>query len=46
MSILTGLLDAESESLKRAVSNDILNHVIKIREIQDIEERLSKLEQK
>lgn len=42
---LTGLLDTESESLKRSVSNDILNHVFKIREIQDIEERLTRLEQ-
>jgi hypothetical protein len=42
---LTGLLDTENESLRRAVSNDILNHVLKTRELQDIENRLTSLEQ-
>jgi hypothetical protein len=42
---LTALLDTEIESLRRAVSNDILNHVLKIKEMQEIEDRLLKLEQ-
>ena len=41
---LTGLLDSESETLRRAVSNDILGHIFKIRELQDIEERLESIE--
>ena len=41
---LTALLDTKNESLKRAVSNDILNHIMKIREMQEIESRLAKLE--
>lgn len=42
---LTSLLDTDSESLKRSVANDILGHILKIREMQDIEERLARLEQ-
>ena len=42
---LTSLLDTDSASLKRSVANDILGHILKIREIQDIEERLARLEQ-
>ena len=42
---LTTLLDTDNESLRRAVSNDILNHVLKIKEMQEIENRLSKIEQ-
>ena len=42
---LTTLLDTDNESLRRAVSNDILNHVLKIKEMQEVENRLSKLEQ-
>jgi len=42
---LTGLLDTENESLKRAVSNDILNHFSKFREMEEIEDRLAHLEQ-
>ena len=42
---LTALLDTDNESLRRALSNDILNHVLKIKEMQEVENRLSKLEQ-
>jgi hypothetical protein len=41
---LVGLLDADSDSLKRYVANDIINHVLKAKELQDLEERLEKLE--
>lgn len=42
---LTALLDTDNESLRRALSNDILNHVLKIKEMQEVENRLSKPEQ-
>jgi hypothetical protein len=41
---LTGLITTENESLKRAVCNDILSHVLKHRELSEIEERLSNIE--
>lgn len=41
---LTGLITTENESLKRAVCNDILGHVLKVRELKEIEERLSNIE--
>jgi hypothetical protein len=41
---LTGLISTENESLKRAVCNDILGHVFKVRELKEIEERLTALE--
>ena len=41
---LTGLITTENETLKRAVCNDILGHVLKVRELKEIEERLSNIE--
>jgi ABC-type transporter Mla subunit MlaD len=41
---LTGLLDSNNESLRRAVANDILTHIMKMRELQDIESRLESIE--
>lgn len=41
---LTGLLDSSSESMRRSVSNDILNHIMKMKELQDMEARLRSLE--
>jgi hypothetical protein len=41
---LTGLLDSESETLRRAVSNDILGRIFKIKELQDLEDRLGSIE--
>jgi hypothetical protein len=41
---LVNLLNADSDSLKRYVANDIINHVLKAKELQDLEERLEKLE--
>jgi hypothetical protein len=41
---LVGLLNADSDSLKRYVANDIINHVLKAKELQDLEGRLEKLE--
>jgi hypothetical protein len=45
VSTLTGLLDTDNESLRRMVSNDILNHFSKFREMEDIENRLARLEE-
>jgi hypothetical protein len=42
---LTALLDTENESLKRAVSNDILGYYLKLHEIEEVEFRLTRLEQ-
>ena len=41
---LIELLDTEKESLKRQVANDILNHGLKVIELQEMEKRLSELE--
>jgi hypothetical protein len=41
---LTGLIATDNESLKRAVCNDILGHVLKYRELSEIEERLESVE--
>jgi len=41
---LEGLLNAESESVKRAAANDVLGHVLKYRELSDIEDRLETVE--
>jgi hypothetical protein len=38
------LLDSSSESMRRSVSNDILNHIMKMKELQDIEARLRSVE--
>lgn len=42
---LTALLTTDNESLRRAVCNDVLGHVLKIRELQEVEARLTRLEQ-
>ena len=42
---LVGLLKTEKESLKRQVANDIINHVLKVVEVQEIERRLDEVEQ-
>jgi hypothetical protein len=41
---LTGLLETKSESLRRAVANDILTHIMKMKELQDMESRLDSIE--
>lgn len=43
--VLCALLDSKNEALKRAVANDILGHMFKFRDTQDIETRLTVLEQ-
>lgn len=41
---LETLLDAESESVRRAAANDVLGHILKYRELSEIEERLETVE--
>jgi hypothetical protein len=42
---LVGLLDCGDNRLKRLAANDIIDHVLKHKEISEIEERLETLEQ-
>ena len=41
---LVTLLNAKNEFLKRSVANDILGHVLKSKELEDIERRIEALE--
>jgi transposase len=41
---LEKLLDAESESVRRAAANDVLGHILKYRELSEIEDRLETVE--
>jgi transposase len=41
---LEKLLDAESEAVRRSAANDILGHLLKHRELTEIEERLESVE--
>lgn len=41
---LEKLLNAESEAVRRAAANDILGHILKYREVMEIEERLGTVE--
>jgi len=41
---LENLLDADSESVRRAAANDVLGHLLKYRELTEIEERLESVE--
>jgi phage terminase small subunit len=43
---LVGLLDTEDERLKRLLCNDILGHAIKVRELEEIERRLARMEER
>ena len=42
---LMRLLDTEDERLRRHVCRDILSHAIKVRELEEIERRLARLEE-
>lgn len=44
-STLSNLMDREdSPSVQRAAANDVLNHIVKFKEIQEFEKRLNKIE--
>lgn len=42
---LSELLSSSNELVKRGVANDILNHVVKFREMQEFENRIAVLEE-
>ncbi|MDF7825692.1 hypothetical protein P4B35_16815 [Pontiellaceae bacterium B12227] len=44
--VLAALLDSENESIRRMVCRDILRQAVKVRELEDIEQRIDQLEQK
>ncbi len=44
VSALVGLLKAKNQFLRRSVANDILGHVLKSKELEDIERRIEALE--
>jgi len=41
---LEKLLDADSESVRRASANDVLDHLLKYRELSEIEDRIETVE--
>ena len=41
---LTGLLDTQNEGFRRLVCKDIIGHILKYHEIQDLDERLKHIE--
>ena len=41
---LVGIIDTEDERLKRLACNDIIEHILKYREIQNLEKRLAQVE--
>ncbi len=43
---LAGMLDSKDDRLKRLTANGIINHVLKHKEITELEERLSVIENK
>jgi hypothetical protein len=43
--VLAALLDSNNESIRRMVCRDIFRHAVKVRELEDIEQRLDQLEQ-
>ncbi|MEW5949343.1 MAG: hypothetical protein AB1711_08010 [Thermodesulfobacteriota bacterium] len=42
--VLSRLLNSQNESMQRYAANDILNYVMKVKELADIEDRLSSIE--
>ncbi|MCX5847729.1 MAG: phBC6A51 family helix-turn-helix protein [Deltaproteobacteria bacterium] len=41
---LVGLLNTNNDNLKRYVANDVLGHVLKAKEIEDLDARITELE--
>jgi hypothetical protein len=41
---LVALLDSETDAIRRGAANDIIGHVVKFKELQEIEARLETLE--
>jgi hypothetical protein len=45
VSVLTSLLDSQSEAIRRGVANDVLGHALRGRELEELDGRLAKLEE-
>jgi hypothetical protein len=43
---LTALLDTSDDRLRRLAANDVIEHIIEHRELEDIEDRLAAIEQR
>lgn len=43
---LVGLLDSKDERVKRLTANDIVGHYLKHKEIEDLEERIERIEER
>jgi hypothetical protein len=46
VNVLTGLLDTNDSRLKRLVCNDIIDHILQRKEIEDLDKRLTVIEQR
>jgi hypothetical protein len=46
VNVLTGLLDTNDSRLKRLVCNDIIDHILQHKEIEDLDKRLVAIEQR
>lgn len=46
VSTLVGLLDSSDDRVKRLTANDIINHFLKHKELQDLEERIEQVEKR
>lgn len=42
--VLAALLESKNESIRRMVCRDILRHAVKIREMEEVEQRIDRLE--
>ncbi len=43
--VLMGCLDSEDDSVKRRAANDLLTHCLRLREIEEVEDRIQALEE-
>ncbi len=46
VSTLIGLLDTGDDRVKRLTSNDLLRHFLKHKELNDLEERIQRIEER
>ena len=46
VSVLVGLLDCKDDRVKRLTANDIIRHFLKNRELEDLEERIQRIEER
>lgn len=44
--VLAALLDSDNESIRRMVCRDVFRHAVKVRELEEIEQRIEQLEKR